>query len=56
MRHWLQLATRSWRAKPGRTVASLVSIALGVGTVVAITGFYESIRQAIAEQVVERWL
>ena len=56
MRHWLQLATRSWRAKPGRAVASLVAVALGVGTVVTMTSFYESIRRAISDQVVSHWL
>jgi len=56
MRNWLQLATRSWRAKPGRTTASLVAVALGVGTVVTMTSFYESIRHAISDQVVTHWL
>ena len=28
MRHWWQLATRSWRAKPGRAVASTAAIAV----------------------------
>ncbi|MCP4592245.1 MAG: ABC transporter permease, partial [bacterium] len=56
MRHWLQLATRSWRAKPGRTAASLVAVALGVGTVVTMTAFYESISHAITDQVVTHWL
>ncbi len=56
MRHWLQLATRSWRTKPGRAIASLVAVALGVGTVVTMTSFYESIRHAISDQVVSHWL
>jgi putative ABC transport system permease protein len=56
MRHWLQLATRSWRAKPGRTAASLVAVALGVGTVVTMTSFYESIRHAVSDQMVNHWL
>lgn len=56
MHHWLQLATRSWQAKPGRAIASIVAIALGVGTVVSITCFYASIRQSIADQVVNTWL
>lgn len=56
MRHWLQLSTRNWRVKPGRAVASTVAIALGVGTVVSITCFYESVRRSIHEQVVTRWL
>ncbi len=56
MRHWLQLATRNWRAKPGRAIASTVAIALGVGTVVSITCFYESVRRAVTDQVVNNWL
>ena len=56
MRHWLQLATRNWRAKPGRAVASTLAVALGVGTVVSITSFYESVRQAISDQVVTHWV
>ncbi len=56
MRHWLQLATRSWRAKPGRVSASLLAVALGVGTVVTMTSFYESIRHAVSDQVVSHWL
>ena len=36
MRRWWQLATRNWRTRPGRAVASVLSVALGVGTVVAI--------------------
>lgn len=56
MRHWLQLVTRSWRAKPGRAAASMIAVALGVGTVVTMTSFYESIRHAIFDQVVTHWL
>ena len=26
MRHWLQLATRNWRARPGRTVAIVLAV------------------------------
>jgi len=52
----LQLATRNWRAKPGRSIASISAIALGVGTVVSITCFYESVRQAVTDQVVNNWL
>ncbi len=51
MRHWLQLSTRNWRAKPGRTAASLGAIALGVGVVVWVTCAYESVRLALADQV-----
>ncbi|UCG16361.1 MAG: ABC transporter permease [Phycisphaerales bacterium] len=56
MRRWLRLATRSWRVKPGRTVSATVAIALGVGTVVSITCFYESVRRSIGDQIVSRWL
>lgn len=56
MRHWLQLATRNWRAKPGRAVAAVAAIALGVGTVVSVTCFYESVRRAVTDQVVTHWL
>ena len=56
MRHWLQLATRNWRVRPGRTAAAIVAVALGVGTVVSITCFYESVRQSISDRVVGRWL
>jgi len=51
MRHWWQLATRNWRARPGRTALATVAIALGVGVVVWVTGAYESIRQSVADQV-----
>ncbi|HUU82525.1 MAG TPA: FtsX-like permease family protein [Phycisphaerae bacterium] len=56
MRHWLQLATRNWSAKPGRAIASTAAIAIGVGTVVSVTCFYESVRRAITDQVVNNWL
>ncbi len=56
MRHWLHLATRNWRAKPGRALASTLAVALGVGTVVSVTCFYESVRQAITDQVVNNWV
>ena len=56
MQHWWQLATRNWRAKPGRCVAAVVSIALGVATVVTVTCFYESVRLAVADRVVGNWL
>ena len=51
MRHSWQLATRNWRARPGRTALATVAIALGVGVVVWVTGAYESIRQSVADQV-----
>ena len=46
MRHWSQLATRNWRAKPVRTLGALLAIALGTGAVVWVSCCYESIRRA----------
>ncbi|MCA9251321.1 MAG: ABC transporter permease [Phycisphaerales bacterium] len=56
MRHWLQLATRNWRANPGRTIAIVLAVMLGVGTVVAVSSLYSSVEATIAEQVVDNWL
>lgn len=53
MRHWWQLGTRNWRAKPGRTAGALGAIALGVGVVIWVTCAYESVRLALRDQV---WL
>lgn len=55
MRHWLQLGTRNWRAKPGRTALSTLAIALGVAVVVWVTGCYASVHRKI-EQVVLDWI
>ena len=55
MRHWCQLATRNWRAKPGRTATSVLAIALGVGLVVSVSCCYESLRSSLTEWVVS-WL
>jgi len=49
MRHWLQLATRNWRAKRVRTAGSVLAIALGTGAVVWVTCCYESVRQTMLE-------
>ncbi|HSW44525.1 MAG TPA: FtsX-like permease family protein [Phycisphaerae bacterium] len=51
MRHWWQLGTRNWRAKPGRTAGAVGAIALGVGVVVWVTCAYESVRLALSDQV-----
>ena len=51
MRHWWQLGIRNWRVRPGRTLAALAAIALGVGVVVWVTCAYESVRLAITDQV-----
>ena len=56
MRHWLQLATRNWRVKPGRTIAITAAVALGVGTVMTVTSIYASVEATIAEQIVDNWL
>ena len=54
-RLWL-LAIANWWASPGRTSAAIVSVALGVATVVTITSFYETARRAISDEVVGHWL
>jgi putative ABC transport system permease protein len=56
MPYWLLLSTRNWRTKPGRAIAAVTAIALGVGTVVWVTCSYESVRQSIADQVGSNWL
>ncbi len=56
MRRWWQLATRNWWARPGRALAAILSVALGVGTVTAITGFYETASRAIEDEVVKNWV
>ncbi len=55
MRHWSQLGTRNWRAKPVRSALALFSIALGVGVVVWVTCCYESVRRGVTE-VVGEWI
>ena len=55
MQHWLQIATRSWRTKLGRTALTIVAIALGVGVVVWVTCCYESVRRGVNE-VVLKWI
>jgi putative ABC transport system permease protein len=51
MRHWLQLASANWFARPGRAAATVISIALGVGMVVWITSAYESVRCGVTDWV-----
>lgn len=53
MRHWSQLATRNWRAKPVRTIAIVVAIALGAGAVVWVTCCFESVRRAVLAWAVQ---
>lgn len=56
MRSLRQLATRNWRASRGRTLAIVVSIAIGITAVVLITSFHETAFRAIQGEVVNRWL
>jgi ABC-type lipoprotein release transport system permease subunit len=56
MRHWWQLGTRNWRVRPGRAVAAVLSVALGVATVVIVTAFYETARRAVTDEVVANWV
>lgn len=56
MRLWWLLATRHWLASPGRAIAAVMSVALGVGAVVTVTSFHETALGAIRHQVVDRWL
>ena len=51
MRHWSQIAIKSWRAKPGRTAGAVAAIALGVGVVVWVTCTYESVKRSLEQQV-----
>src|SRR3990170_3104437 len=51
MKHWLALAPSNWFARPGRTLVSLLAIALGVAMVVWITSAYESVRRTVTAWV-----
>src|SRR5437763_13012114 len=53
MRHWSQLGTRNWRARPGRTLLATLAIMLGVAVVVWVTGCYESVRRGVTEVVLD---
>lgn len=55
MRHWLQLSTRAWRTRPGRTALTVLAVTLGVGVVVWVTCCYESVRLAMNRVVLE-WI
>ena len=52
---WL-LATRNWSSSPGRSLASVLSVALGVAVVVTVTSFHETGLRTLRKQVVDRWL
>ena len=56
MLRWLHLATRNWRVRPGRAIAVVLSVALGVATVVMVTGFYETAQRMITDEVVANWV
>lgn len=47
MRHWSQLAIRSWWDKPTRTLGAVLAIAVGVGAVVWVSTCYESVRRTV---------
>jgi putative ABC transport system permease protein len=47
MQHWLQLATRNWRARQVRTAGAVLAIALGAAVVVWVSCCYESIRRSV---------
>ncbi len=55
MPHLWHLATGNWWASPGRTVAAILSVALGVGVVVITTNFYETAHRTITDEVVTHW-
>ncbi len=55
MRHWWQVGTRNWLAKPVRTLLATASIALGVALVAWVTNCYESVRRSVTDTVVE-WI
>ena len=50
------LVTAAWSANPGRALAALTSVALGVGGVLTVTVFHETAHRAISDQVVSQWL
>ena len=56
MRHWWLLATRNWSAKPGRSAAVVLAVALGVGTVITVVSIYLSVETAIGQRIVDNWV
>lgn len=56
MRHWWLLATRNWWAKPGRSAAVVLAIALGVGTVITVLSIYLSVEYAIGDRIATNWI
>jgi len=55
MQHWLQIATRNWRARPGRAALATLAVALGVGVVAWVTCCYESVQRSVTHVVLE-WI
>lgn len=51
-----RLVTRNWWTSPGRTLAMVISVAVGVAIVVLITGAYATARRMIQDQVLKGWL
>jgi putative ABC transport system permease protein len=51
-----RLVTGTWWTNPGRTIAAILSVALGVGTVVLTTNVHETAFRAVTGQVMTRWL
>ena len=47
-----RLATGNWWTNPGRTFAAILSVALGVGTVVITTNAHETAFRAITDGVI----
>ncbi len=56
MRRLWRHAIKNWSASPGRTVAVVLSVALGVATVVITTNLFETARRSITDEVVSHWL
>ena len=56
MRQLWRLAIGSWLTSPGRALAAVLSVALGVATVVTTTNLFETTRRAITDEVVTHWL
>lgn len=50
-----RLATGNWWTNPGRTFAAILSVALGVGTVVITTNAHETAFRAITDGVITSW-
>ena len=51
-----RLAIGNWLTSPGRALAAILSVALGVGAIVTITNFYESARDTIQNEVIGEWM